>query len=148
MENSGDRKIEISQETLKDLNTIRKWTMFLSIIGFIGTVSFLITGLFTGVFLSVFDTSDVSSGFPEWMSFIVIILMTLVLLFPALYLFRFSKFTAEAVKTKDNLKFKNAFRNLKSYCVFIGILIIAAIAVYLFVIISTISSLAFVKGLG
>ncbi|MBP1665163.1 MAG: hypothetical protein H6Q23_23 [Bacteroidetes bacterium] len=148
MENSTDRKIEISQETLKDLNTIRKWTMFLSIIGFIGTASFLITGLFTGVFLSVFDTSDMSSGFPEWMSFIVITLLTLVFLFPALYLFRFSKFTAEAVKAKDNLKFKKAFRNLKSYCVFIGILIIATIAVYLFVIISTISSLAFVKGLG
>ena len=148
MENSGDRKIEISQETLKDLNTIRKWTMFLSIIGFIGTASFLITGFFTGVFLSVFDTSDANSGFPEWMSFIVIILLTLVFLFPAIYLFRFSKFTAEAVKTKDNLKFKNAFRNLKRYCAFIGILIIAAITVYLFVIISTISSLAFVKGLG
>ena len=148
MDSNEDRQIEISQETLKDLNKIRKWTMFFSILGFIVTASFLITGLFTGVFISVFDTSDISSGFQEWISFIVIIIVTLVFLFPALYLFRFSKFTAEAVKTKDNLKFKNAFGNLKRYCVFVGILIIAAIAIYLFAVISTISSMAFVKGLG
>ena len=148
MENNGDRKIEIREETLKDLNTIRKWTMFLSIIGFTGTVSFLITGLFTGVFLSVFDTNDVSPGLPDWLTFIVILVMTLVFLFPVLYLFRFSKLTAEAVKTRDKLKFKNALRNLKRFFVLTGILIITAIAVYLFVIISTMSSLAFVKGLG
>ena len=148
MNNSDDRKIEIGRETLHDLNIIRKWTMFLSVIGFIGTAGFLITGLFTGVFLSIFDTSRGSSGIPGWISFVVIIFMTLVFLFPVIYLFRFSKFTAEAVKSGDSLKLKNAFRNLKSYCVFFGILVIASIVVYLFVIISTISSLAFVKGLG
>jgi len=148
MNNSDDRKIEIGRETLHDLNIIRKWTMFLSVIGFIGTAGFLISGLFTGVFLSVFDTSRGSTGIPGWISFIVIIFMTLVFLFPVIYLFRFSKLTAEAVNSCDSLKLRNAFKNLKSYCVFFGILVIAAIAVYLFVIISTFSSLAFVKGLG
>lgn len=148
MNNSDDRKIEISRETLQDLNTIRKWTMFLSIIGFIGTVAFLITGLFTSVFLSIFETNHGSTGFPGWLSFIVIIFMTLVFLFPVIYLFRFSKFTAKAVKTSDSMKLRNAFRNLKYYCVYFGILVIAAIVTYFFVIISIISSLAFVKGLG
>jgi len=148
MNNSDDRKIEIGRETLHDLNIIRKWTMFLSVLGFIGTAGFLISGLFTGVFLSVFDTSRGSTGIPGWISFIVIIFMTLVFLFPVIYLFRFSKLTAEAVNSGDSLKLRSAFRNLKNYCVFFGILVIAAIAVYLFVIISTFSSLAFVKGLG
>lgn len=148
MNNSDDRKIEIGRETLHDLNIIRKWTMFLSVIGFIGTAGFLITGLFTGVFLSVFDGGRGSTGIPGWISFVVIIFMTLVFLFPVIYLFRFSKFTAVAVKSGDSLKLKNAFRNLKRYCVFSGILLIVAIAVYLFIIILTISSLSFVKGLG
>ena len=148
MNNSDDRKIEIGRETLHDLNIIRKWTMFLSVIGFIGTAGFLITGLFTGVFLSVFDTGRGSSGIPGWISFIVIIFMTLVFLLPVIYLFRFSKLTAEAVNSGDSLKLKDAFRNLRRYCVFFGILVVTAIAVYLFVIIATISSMAFVKGLG
>ena len=122
--------------------------MFLSVLGFIGTAGFLITGLFTGVFLSVFDTGRGGTGIPGWISFIVIIFMTLVFLLPVIYLFRFSKLTAEAVNSGDSLKLEDAFRNLRKYCVFSGILVVAAITVYLFVIIATISSMAFVKGLG
>ncbi|HOB86040.1 MAG TPA: DUF5362 family protein [Bacteroidales bacterium] len=148
MNGSDDRKIEIGSETIRDLDITRKWTMFLSVIGFIGTAAFLISGLFTGIFLSVFDTSREGSGIPGWISFIAIILITLLILFPVIYLFRFSKFAATAVKTGDGLKLKTAFRNLKRYYVFSGILVIIALVAYLLVIISTFSSMAFVKGLG
>ena len=51
-------KIEIEQDTLKDLDTTRKWTMFLAILGFIGIGVFLIVGIFAGIFFSVFNKGD------------------------------------------------------------------------------------------
>lgn len=135
MENNEDRKIEIGKNTLKDLNSIRKWTMFLSLMGFILIIAFLITGLFTGIFLSVFKTGNGDAGFPEWLSFVAIITLTLILLFPVLFLFRFSKYMSEAVKARDEQKIQKAFRNLKKCCVLTGILVILFLALYLFIII-------------
>lgn len=146
MENTGDRKKEISPEMLKDLKITSKWTMIISIFGFIGTGAFLATGLITGVFLSVFK--DNSRGFPEWMAFIIIALLTLLFLFPVFYLFRFSKLTDEAVRTENNRKLESAFKNLKRYYVFTGIIMITFLVIYLFVIIATSVSMGFVKDIG
>ncbi|HBE41466.1 MAG TPA: hypothetical protein DDW27_09725 [Bacteroidales bacterium] len=148
MEITGDRKKEISPEMLKDLKTTGKWTMFISIMSFIGTCAFLVTGLITGIFLSVFKTSDSSRGFPEWLAFIIIALLTMVFLFPVFYLFRFSKLTAEATVTGDVQKLEKAFKNLKRYYVFTGIITITFLAIYLFVIVATTASMAFVKDIG
>jgi MFS family permease len=147
MENIEDSKIEIGQETLKDLNTTRKWTMFLSIVGFIVVGVILVTGIFTGVFLSVFNTSE-DPRFPGWLSFSVLILLSVACFVPALYLFRFSKYILAAVKTRDTRKLQKGFRNLKRYYVFTGILVIVILALYLFVLIATGASMAFVKDLG
>lgn len=148
MENRGEGTSGISGEILKDLNTTRKWAMFLSIVGFIGTGAFLVTGLVTGLFLSVFHISNDSSGFPEWLAFIIIILFTLLFLLPVLYLFRFSRFTSDAVKTKDAQKLQKAISNLRAHYVYLGILLIIILALYFFVIISTMLSMVFVKNLG
>jgi len=147
MENIEEKKIEIGQDTLKDLNTIRKWTMFFSILGFIIVGVILVTGLFTGVFLSVFNTSD-GYPLPEWLSFIIFVLLALVCFIPVLYLFRFSKYTSEAVKTRDKQILHKGLRNLKRFVIYIGILTIVLLALYLFVLIATAASMAFVKDLG
>lgn len=53
MENSQEnRKIEIEQETLNDLNVTRKWSMFMAILGFIFLGLLLIIGLLAGTFFS------------------------------------------------------------------------------------------------
>ncbi len=148
MDINGERKTEINRDTLKDLDTIRKWAMFLSIIGFIATGAFLITGLFTGIFLSVFNINDSTQGFPGWLSFVVILLTTVLLLLPVIYLFRFSKLTREAVKIKDDKKLHKALRNLRAHYIFLGILVIIILTVYLFVMISTMLSLGFIKNIG
>ena len=147
MEPIEERKIEIGQDTLKNLNTTRKWTMFISLLGFMVIGALLILGLFTGAFLTVFNTADPDQQFPEWVSFIILILLALVLFFPVLFLFRFSKYTSEAVKTVDKQKLNKAFKNLKAYYVYTGILIITVLALYLFTIITTGASMGFVKDL-
>jgi MFS family permease len=132
MENNKEpRKIEIGEETLKDINATRKWTMFLAIIGFIVFGLIIIFGIFAGVFLTIFNTSDALVGLPEWAFFIIIILLGIIYLFPVFILFRYSKQSAIAVKTLDSHELHKALKNMKAYFVYIGILIIVMLAVYL-----------------
>ena len=62
-----ERKLVISRENLKNLNTIRIWTTFLSVLGFILIGLFIIAGIATGMFLTTFSTTKASLGIPESM---------------------------------------------------------------------------------
>jgi len=149
MENLEEiRKMEIDREALNDLNTTRKWTMFLAILGFIGIGFMLIIGLFAGVFLSVFNTEQVPLGFPEWIIFVFILAFAVLYFFPVLFLFRFSRHTSNAVKTLDKQELNLAFKNLRSYYVYVGILVIVVLSMYIVAFIVAGASLAFLKDLG
>jgi hypothetical protein len=141
------RKIEIDEKTLKHLNTTRKWAMFLAIIGFIVLGLIIVIGLIAGTFLTVFNLSDKGIGVPESLMFIPVLLIALIYFFPVLFLFRFSKHTGHAIQTLDKEDLHKAVRNLKSYFVYIGTLIILGITGYLVVLIIAGSSLSFLKGL-
>lgn len=148
MENLPEnRKIEIEQGTLSDLNTTRKWSMFLAILGFIFLGLLIIIGIAATSFLSAFSTSESRVGFPEWILIIIFLIMAAVYFFPMLFLFRFSKHTANAVSTLDKNEMHKAFHNLKSYFVYIGILIIIILSFYLIALIFAGASLSFLKGL-
>lgn len=149
MENTPEiRKIEIEEETLKDLDKTRKWTMFLAILGFIGIGLLVIIGLFAGIFLSVFNTGNMPVGFPEWIIFLIILVLTAIYFFPVLFLFKFSKHTSNAVKNLDKIELHKAFKNLKKYYVYIGILIIIVLSLYVVAFIAAGASMAFLKDLG
>jgi hypothetical protein len=142
------KKIEIEQDTLKDLDITRKWTMFLAILGFIVIGLMLIIAVVAGLFLSLFKTSTTLSGLEGILVFIFLLAMTVIYFFPVLYLYRFSKHTANAVKTFDKLELHKAFKNLRSYYVYIGILLIVLLVFYIGVFIAAGASVAFLKNLG
>jgi amino acid transporter len=147
MENlQENRKIEIEQETLNDLNTTRKWSMFMAILGFIFLGLMLIVGLLAGTFLSALSPGGgmkVGGVF----SFIMFLIIAVIYFFPVLYLFRFSRHTGNAVASLDKAELHKAFRNLKSYFVYIGILIIIILSLYLISLIFLGSSLSRLRGL-
>jgi len=142
-----NRKIEIEHETLKHLNTTRKWAMFLAIIGFITLGLIIIIGLIAGTFLTAFNSGEKGLGIPESLMFVPILLLAVIYFFPVLFLFRFSKHTSHAVQTLDKMEFHKAIKNLKSFFVYIGVLIIIILSLYIVVLIVAGSSLAFLKGL-
>ena len=142
-----NKKIEIEQETIKHLNTTRKWAMFLAIIGFIILGLIVIVGLIAGTFLTAFNSGGKDLGIPESLMFVPILLLAVIYFFPVLFLFRFSKHTSHAVQTLDKLEFHKAIKNLKSFFVYIGVLIIIILSLYIVVLIVAGSSLAFLKGL-
>ena len=146
--NSEPGKIEIGQDTLKYLDTTRKWTMFFAIVGFIFLGLILIFGILAGTFLSVFKSSEMGSGIPQVLVFIIIIIMALLYYFPVMFLFRFSKHTANAVHTLNKEELHKAFRYLKSYFVYIGILLIVVLVIYFIGLVVAGASMAFLKGMG
>jgi hypothetical protein len=141
------RKIEIGQEILNNLNVTRKWTMFLAIIGFIILGLIIVFGLIAGTFLTIFNLSGKGLGVPESLMFLPILLLALIYFFPVLFLFRFSKHTSHAVQTLDKKELHKAFRSLKSYFVYIGVLIIVILLCYVAVLVLAGTSMAFLKGL-
>jgi hypothetical protein len=141
------RKIEIEHDTLNHLNTMRKWAMFLSIIGFIMLGLIIIVGLIAGTFLTAFNTSENGPGIPESLMFIPILVIAAVYFFPVLFLFRFSKHTSKALHSLDKIEFHKAIKNLKTFFAYLGILLIVILSLYLVVLIIAGSSMSFLKGL-
>lgn len=146
--NAENRNIEIEQKTLDNLNTIRKWTMFIAIIGFILLGLLLIIGLIAGTFLTAFKSGETGLGIPESLALIIIFALAIICFFPVFFLFRFSKHTANAVQSHNKEELSKAFKNLKSYVVYLGILIIIGLSIYLLALIFAGSLIASLKGLG
>jgi MFS family permease len=148
METSPENhKIEIDQETLKYLNTTRKWAMFLAIIGFIFLGLIIVIGIIAGTFLSAFSSEKLNSGIRGPLLFILLFLIAVAYFFPGLFLFRFSKHAAHAVQTQSKQELHKAIKNLKSYFVYIGILIIIGLSFYVIALIVAGTSMTFLKGL-
>jgi hypothetical protein len=140
-------KIEIGKDTLNQLNVTRKWTMFLSIIGFIFLGLILIIGVIAGTFLTAFSTGENNLGVHGPLMFIPLVVVTVIYFFPILFLFRFSKHSAHAVNKYDVNEFNLAIKNLKLYFAFLGILVIVILSLYVVVLVVAGSSMAFLKGL-
>jgi small-conductance mechanosensitive channel len=143
-----NKKIEIDQETLKQLNSTRKWTMFLSILGFIFLGLLILIGIIAGTFLSAFSTGETVPGVPEYLIFVIFLIAAVLYFFPVLFLFRFSKHSSLAVQNLDKTELHKALRNLKSYFAYLGLLIIVFLSLYITLIIITGTSMAFLKGMG
>lgn len=145
MENKDTRKIEIGPESLNHLNAIRKWTMFFSVIGFIFIGLMLIAGIIAGTFLSVFDTGNPGAGTTRWIMIVVFVAVAMVYYFPVRFLFRFSLHTRNAVQTTNKEELRLAFKNLRSFFVYLGILLIICLLLYFTVLIIAGTSMAFLK---
>jgi hypothetical protein len=140
------RKIELEDGTLHYLNVTRKWTMFLSVLGFIFLGLMLVTGLIAVTFLSAFKTGGTGLGLQEYLMFFAFFVCMVVFFFPIHFLFRFSKQMTTALQTLDKVLINKAFRNLKSYFVYFGIMIIVFLSFYIAALIITGTSLRFFKG--
>ena len=140
-------KMEIGPETIKTLNILRKWTMFLSVSGFIFLGLIIILGLITGIFLSFFNRSDKIPGLPDVLMIAIFIAVVLINFFPVFFLFRFSKRTSLAISTLDQRAMHRAIRDLKLFFIYLGVLLIVLLSVYLASLVLAGTSSAFFQGL-
>lgn len=127
-----DQNIELGNEKLKINNSIKenlliaaKWARFLAVIGFIFTGFMGIASLFMLV-------TSLASGFAPLMLMAVIYIgMTIVMIFPALYLIRFAGSVEKGLNSNKQGEFDYAIQNLKSLFKFMGIYTIVLISLYI-----------------
>jgi heme/copper-type cytochrome/quinol oxidase subunit 2 len=142
-----DRKIEIGSEILNDLNSTRKWTTFLSVLGFIFLGLLIVAGLTTSLFLSTFKTQEANLGIPESVMIIILITVGAIYFFPVFFLFRFSRNTRDAIQNLDKQKLAKGLKNLRLYFAYFGIMVIVAMSIYVVALIAAGASLSFLKGI-
>jgi len=127
-----DRDIELDSDKLKISNSIKenlitaaKWARFLAIIGFV------FTG-FMGIASLVLLVSAMASGIGLLMLMAVVYIgLTIVMIFPSLYLIRFAGSTEKGLNSNKQSEFDYGIQNLKSLFKFMGIYTIVLIALYI-----------------
>lgn len=127
-----DQHIELDSDKLKINNSIKenlittaKWARFLAIIGFVFTGFMGIASLFLLV-------TSLASGIPILMLMAVLYIgLTVVMIFPGLYLVRFAGSTEKGLNSNKQGEFDYGIQNLKSLFKFMGIYTIVLIALYI-----------------
>lgn len=137
MENQNN--LTLNDLAVDSLRESAKWTMFLSILGFIFIGLMLVGGaIATVAFSAMPDESPYGyNPFGAIKGFIGIIYLVMAALyfFPVLYLYKFSKATKEALSYNNSELLAEGLQNLKSHYKFVGIMTIVILSFYLLAIV-------------
>ena len=142
-ERDEEKRMELKSETLRHLDIARKWSMFISVFGFILAGLILVLALATGTFLTAFRPADSVPGFQDFALMFAVFLAGILFFMTVLSLFRFSRCTRDAIQNNDIKKLDKAIKNLKQFFRFAGLILIIAIAIYLGTFIGKGASLTF-----
>ncbi|WP_162127872.1 DUF5362 family protein [Flavobacterium phycosphaerae] len=138
MENQNN--LTLNDQAVDALRVSAKWTMFLSILGFIGIGFMLLVGLFMSVAMSAMPTEAPVMGggmmggmlgAMKGVIAVVYIVLALVYFFPIYYLYKYSKGIKDAIDSSNSDLLCNALVNLKSHHKFLGIVAIVCISMYI-----------------
>lgn len=124
-----EKSIILNAETINFLDTARKWSMFIAILGFIGLAMALLVSAGVIIIISFIPNETIPFGIGILLSFVYLVIAVLYF-FPVLYLYRFSDMAGKAAKSLDSLDLQKAILNLKSHYKFLGIMIISVFALY------------------
>jgi hypothetical protein len=127
--------LHIDQSSINYLNEAARWCRFLSIVGFIYCGLMVIGGFFLGTIMAMMmpamgNQSAALSGVMTAILGVGIIVFSLILFFPAYFLFNFSTKMRRALRTNDQPVLSESLKNLKSFFKFYGILVIIGISFY------------------
>ncbi|MEL7588430.1 MAG: hypothetical protein AAGU19_17100 [Prolixibacteraceae bacterium] len=129
MENFNDAAtdrniIELDHIGLLNLKETRKWTMLLSVLGFV----------FIGLMLALVIWLTLMGGspyaVPQVFSFIPLLLLCVIYFFPIYFLFQFSRYSRLAIANSNSNLLSKSLRYLKKHYQFMGILAIIVLIIY------------------
>jgi hypothetical protein len=135
-----NQKIELKGVTLLHMDEVRKWTRFMSILGFVAVGLLFLLGI---VFIITFLTrppmqlDELGVFFGPWMG-IFYIVFAVIYFFPVLYMYRFSLNAKRALVQINSDESSNEFMAkaivyLKKHFRYVGIFTIIFLVVYLVV---------------
>lgn len=123
--NKEEDKILLEDLAIEHLNVSAKWSMFLAIMGFIGIAFMVLAGIFMGLFMS--------KNLPGmgWMMSGMYLIIAFLYSFPVYYLYKYASDVKFALLNKNSIQLTAALGFLKLHHKYIGIAIIAIIALYI-----------------
>ena len=129
-------ELKLTSIGISYLNQTRKWTHFLSILGFIITGIIVIAALFLSSILAMFSGMDSSYGVSDIGAIgtgtvtVFYLLFDAIYFFLSLYLYRFSIRIKAAVYEHNSGVLENGLKNLKAYWRLTGILTAIVLGIY------------------
>ena len=118
-------QVEVTDNIKQHLLTTASWTRFLAII------SFIFVGLM-GVGSLIALIGALVTGFgPLMLMALVYVVLTVVMVFPGLYLIRYAMSIEKGLGSNSQTEFEIAIENLKSFFKFMGIYTIVVISLYI-----------------
>lgn len=121
-----DSELRITYNSSLFLGQIGKWTLFISILGMITILFFILCGFSIGLFM---PDNIPNVGLSPMGIMLTYWIIAILYVMPVYYMYNFSTNVKEAVQTKNSQILETAFANLKSYYKYIGILLIISIVV-------------------
>ena len=124
----------VSLKTVEMLRQTKPWVRFVSVLGFIAAVLFILGGIFTLITISVGAGTGLSPL--EVVGFLAVyVTLGLLYLPPSVFLFRYASRIADLMADRrvDNLE--RALQAQKSFWRFIGIMILVVMAIYALIIV-------------
>ncbi len=118
-------KLRINNSIKENLITAAKWARFLAVMAFVFTG---IMGIASLVILIAALSSGVSYYIGMGLGYMI---LTIIFIFPGLYLIRFAGSTEKGLKSNKQGEFDYGIENLKSLFKFVGIYTIVLVGVYI-----------------
>jgi len=122
--NVEKEKISLGSNEIYQLTQTRKWTMFLSISGFI-FIGLIIAVILAGI-ISNFNSS---SNF--LLTFLPLVIVVVIYFFPIYYLLQFSRYYKKAITAMEEGVLSIAFKYLKMHFRYMAIFLIIALVIYI-----------------
>jgi hypothetical protein len=134
--------LHLDQASINFLSETARWSRFLSIVGFVYCGLLVLVGIFFGTIMSMMSAVSGGESTPSMigngLSGGLIIIVSLLLFFPAYYLFNFSTKMRRALHHNDQPVLTDSLKNLKSFFKFYGIFVIVVISFYIVVFLAVI----------
>ncbi len=128
-----DNNLQLTEMSLRYLNTTRKWTMFFAILGFISCVLLagagailIVVGFFAGGM-----NKEISTSIPFGVLGIIYLILGSITFIPSYYLLKFSNSAQKLYNYRMQEYVDVTFLNLKNYYKIMGIITIVLFAIYL-----------------
>lgn len=125
-----EKALNINHLSNNYLTETRKWTYFLSIIGFVFVGLMVVASVIVGIVFSVMPTFDSPMPFPMSLFALLYLVLALVYFFPVYYLYQFSVKMKSALLQKAEDSLEASFGFLKSHYKFLGIFTIVMLVLY------------------
>jgi len=120
--------IELNGRGIHYITEMRKWTLFLSIVGFIGLGLMIIGGFVMVFFSGMLPGEEIGP-----ITVLPLMLIAVIYFFPVFYLYQFSSLSKRALLFNDTNLVSEALKYLKMHFKFMGVLVIILLSIYIIV---------------